>query len=85
MNPADIKEGIDQILEDLGYIPTRYEDEITWRIPTPDETDKLIIAAGTPVGRLLRTTFDQNDRPIEISSLILLADRHVLLYNVSAE
>jgi GntR family transcriptional regulator len=29
MNPADIKEGIDQVLEDLGYIPTRYEDEIT--------------------------------------------------------
>ena len=63
MNPADIKEGIDQVLEDLGYIPTRYEDEITWRIPTPDETDKLIIAAGMPVGHLLRTIFDQNDTP----------------------
>jgi hypothetical protein len=49
MNPADIKEGTDQILEDLGYIPTRYEDEITWRMPTPDETEKLIMAAGTPV------------------------------------
>jgi DNA-binding GntR family transcriptional regulator len=49
MNPADTKEGIDQILEDLGYIPTRYEDEIIWRMPTSDETEKLIIAAGTPV------------------------------------
>jgi GntR family transcriptional regulator len=49
MNPADIKEGTGQVLEGLGYISTRYEDEINWRIPTPDETEKLIIAAGTPV------------------------------------
>jgi GntR family transcriptional regulator len=54
-------------------------------MPTPDETDKLIIAAGTPVGRLLRTTFDQNERTIEIYILILPTDRHVLLYDVSAE
>jgi GntR family transcriptional regulator len=85
MNPADIVEGTDQVLEDLGHVPTRYEDEITWRMPTPDETEKLAIAAGTPVGRLLRTTFDQNERPIEVYILILPADRHVLLYDVSAE
>lgn len=85
MNPADIVEGTDQVLEDLGYVPTRYEDEITWRMPTPDETEKLAIAAGTPVGRLLRTTFDQDEQPIEIYIVILPADRHVLLYDVSAE
>jgi GntR family transcriptional regulator len=85
MNPADVAEGTDQVLEDLGHVPTRYEDEITWRMPTPDETEKLAIAAGTPVGRLLRTTFDQNERPIEIYIVILPADRHVLLYNVPAE
>jgi GntR family transcriptional regulator len=85
MNPANIVEGTDQVLEDLGYVPTRYEDEITWRMPTPDETEKLVIPAGTPVGRLLRTTFDQHDRPIEIYIVILPADRHVLLYDVSAE
>ena len=85
MNPADIAEGTDQVLEDLGHVPTRYEDEITWRMPAPDETDKLAIATGTPVGRLLRTTFDQNERPIEVYIVILPADRHVLLYDVSAE
>jgi GntR family transcriptional regulator len=79
MNPADIVEGTDQILEDLGHVPTRYEDEITWHMPTPDETEKLAIAAGTPVGRLLRTTFNQNEHPIEVYILILPADRHVLL------
>lgn len=85
MNPADIVEGTDQVLEDLGHVPTRYEDEITWRMSTPEEADKLAIAAGTPVGRLLRTTFNQNERPIEVYLVILPADRHVLLYDVSAE
>ncbi|MGH3754035.1 MAG: GntR family transcriptional regulator [Pseudonocardiaceae bacterium] len=85
MNPADIVEGTGQVLEDLGHVPTRYEDEITWRMPTPDETEKLAITAGTPVGRLLRTTFDQNEHPIEVYIVILPADRHILLYDVSAE
>jgi GntR family transcriptional regulator len=85
MNPADIPEGTDQVLEDLGHIPTRYEDEITWRMPTPDETDTLAIAAGTPIGRLLRTTFDQDERPIEVYIVILPADRHILLYDISAQ
>jgi GntR family transcriptional regulator len=85
MNPADIPEGTDQILEDLGHIPTRHEDEITWRMPTPDEMDTLAIAAGTPIGRLLRTTFNQDERPVEVYIVILPADRHVLLYDVSAQ
>lgn len=62
MNPVDIAEGTDQVLEDLGHTPTRYEDEITWRMPTAEEAAKLGMMAGTPVGRLLRTTLDQHDR-----------------------
>ena len=85
MKAADIIEGTDQVLEDLGHTPTRYEDEITWRMPTVEETGKLRMLAGTPVGRLLRTTFDQRDRPVEAYVAILPADRHVLLYEVSAE
>ncbi len=85
MNPADIVEGTDQVLEDLGHIPTRYEDEITWRMPSADEATKLHLGPATPVGRLLRTSFDQEDRPIEVYQVILPGDRHVLLYEVDAE
>jgi GntR family transcriptional regulator len=85
MQPADVIEGTDQVLEDLGHIPTLYEDEITWRMPTADEATKLHIEPGTPIGRLLRTTLDQNDLPIEVYSVILPGDRHVLLYEMSAE
>lgn len=85
MDPADVVEGTDQVLEDLGHIPTRYEDEITWRMPSAEESSKLHLTPGVPVGRLLRTSFDQHDRPIEVYVVILPGDRHVLLYDVSAE
>ena len=84
MNPADIAEGTDQVLEDLGHTPTRYEDEITWRMPTSEEATKLHLEPGTPVGRLLRTSFDQNDRPVEVYVVILPGNKHVLLYDVDA-
>ena len=85
MDPADIIEGTDQVLEDLGHTPTRYEDEITWRMPTAEESTKLHLGSGIPVGRLLRTSFDQNDLPVEVYSVTLPGDLHVLLYEVSAE
>lgn len=85
MDPADIAEGTDQVLEDLGHTPSRYEDEIICRMPTEDEQAALRLFAGTPVHRLLRITFDQNERPVEVYVVILPGDRHVLLYDVSAE
>lgn len=84
MNPADVVEGTDQVLEDLGYTPTRYKDEITWRMPTAAEATTLHLGPATPVGCLLRTTLDQNDQPIEVYEVILPGDRHVLLYEVDA-
>ena len=84
MDPADVVEGTDQVLEDLGHTPTRYEDEITWRMPSAGESTKLHLGPAVPVGRLLRTSFDQNDQPIEVYQVILPGDRHVLLYEVDA-
>ena len=85
MDAAGITEGTDQVLEDLGHTPTRYGDEITSRMPTSDEVTALGLAPGVPVSRLLRTTFDQDDRPVEVYIVILPSDRHVLLYDVPAE
>jgi GntR family transcriptional regulator len=85
MNPADVVEGTDQVLEDLGYTPAHYEDEITWRMPTSDEATKLHLGPGIPIGRLLRTSYDLNDRPIEVYEVIMPSNLHALLYEVSAE
>ncbi|GAA2510947.1 GntR family transcriptional regulator [Pilimelia columellifera] len=84
MDSADVLEGTDQILEDLGHTPTRYHDQITWRMPTAEESTKLRLAPATPVGRLLRTSYDQHDQPIEAYEVVLPSDRHVLVYDVDA-
>ena len=84
MEPADVVEGTDQVLEDLGHTPTRYEDEITWRMPTAEEAQQLHLGSGIPIGRLSRLTYDQDERPVEVYVVILPADRHVLLYEVDA-
>jgi GntR family transcriptional regulator len=84
MDEADVIEGTDQVLEDLGHTPTRYADEISWRMPTSDEATKLHLGPGVPIARVLRTSFDQNDRAIEVYAVVLPGDRHVLLYEVDA-
>lgn len=84
MDPADVVEGTDQVLEDLGHVPNRYRDEITWRMPTADEATKLHLAPGTPVGRLTRTSLDQDGQPVEVYVVTMPGDRHVLIYEVDA-
>lgn len=85
MDPADVPEGTDQVLDDLGHAPARYEDQITWRMPTVEEATQLHLHPGVPVGRLVRTTFDHGDEPVEVYVVILPGDRHVLLYELSAD
>lgn len=85
MDEADVPEGTDQVLEDLGHVPTRYEDEITWRMPTADEATKLRIGPGIPVGLLTRVSFDQHDERIEVYVVTLPGDRHVLRYDVDGK
>lgn len=85
MDSADIIEGTDQVLEDLGYVASHYKDEITWRMPTAEEATKLRIGPGIPVGHIVRTSFDQQERAFEAYVLTLPGDRHVLVYEVDAE
>jgi GntR family transcriptional regulator len=85
MNPTDIPEGTDQVLEDLGHVPTRYDDEITWRMPSPQEAETLELAPAIPVGQLTRTTTDQHGRRVEVYLVVLPGNRHVLHYDISAE
>ncbi|MGH3929402.1 MAG: UTRA domain-containing protein [Pseudonocardiaceae bacterium] len=51
----------------------------------PLDMAALRLFSGIPVHRLPRTPFDQHDRPIEVYVVILSGNRHVLLYDVSAE
>ncbi|MGH8932840.1 MAG: GntR family transcriptional regulator [Egibacteraceae bacterium] len=77
--------GVHALLEqDLGYELERFVEELTFRMPTPEEARQLRMGAGVPVVRLLRTLYDTTGRALEVSDFVLAGDRHVLVYEVPA-
>jgi GntR family transcriptional regulator len=68
----------------LGYKLDRFVEELTFRMPTPDEARRLGLSEGVPVVHLLRTLYDKTGRALEVSDFLLAGDRHVLVYEVPA-
>ncbi|MGH8899859.1 MAG: GntR family transcriptional regulator [Egibacteraceae bacterium] len=84
--PEKIPGGVHAELEqELGYELDRFTEELTFRMPTPEEARQLRIGAGVPVVRLLRTLYDTSGRALEVSDFLLAGDRHVLVYELSAD
>jgi GntR family transcriptional regulator len=73
-----------ELEQELGYELDRFVEELTFRMPIPEEARQLRMGAGVPVVRLLRTLYDTSGRALEVSDLVLVGDRHVLVYEVPA-
>jgi len=80
--PGRLPGGTQAALERLGVRFKDAEDEVRARVATPDEAARLHLATGAVVFDLLRTTFDANDRPVEVQHAILTADRHILSWRL---
>jgi GntR family transcriptional regulator len=73
------------VLASVGLVQARYRDEITVRMPTRAEVEKLSLPSATPVAVHMRTGYDENNRPLRVMITILPGDRHVIRYDVSAD
>jgi GntR family transcriptional regulator len=94
--PADLAEGtrisqpdpgpggIYARLEEQGHTLDRFTEEVSARMPTPDEVRQLSLPPGVPVFRLLRTAFDRDDRAVEVCDTLMSADAYVLAYELPA-
>ena len=71
--------------EELGHTITTAREEITARMPRPDETRILAIPPGVPVIELLHTGIDQDDRPFEVTRFVMRADLTALNYELPVE
>jgi GntR family transcriptional regulator len=71
-------------LERLGIKIERFRDDISLRMPTPNEARQLRLGRGIPVLRLIRTTYSADGQPVEVADQILAGDRYVLSYDVPA-
>lgn len=76
--------GIYARLEDAGHELARFTEEVTARMPLPDEARALGIGPGVPVFRLVRTALDAQDCPLEVCDTVMAADRYVLSYELPA-
>ncbi|MFD6181499.1 GntR family transcriptional regulator [Streptomyces goshikiensis] len=76
--------GIYARLADLGHKPARFREEIRSRMPSPDEADRLGLAAGTPVVLICRTAFTAEGKVVEVNEMVLDASAYVLEYEFDA-
>lgn len=84
MKPEDVS-APGGVLAASGLFQVRYVDEITVRMPTRVESERLDLPAGTPVAVHTRTGYDKDERPLRVMVTTLPGDRHVIRYDVSAD
>lgn len=76
--------GIYARLEEHGHVLSRFTEEVSARMPTPDEARALALPPGVPVFRLVRTAYDTDDRPVEVCDTIMASDAYLLAYELPA-
>jgi GntR family transcriptional regulator len=76
--------GIYARLEDAGHRLAKFTEDVTARMPTPDEARALRLDGGVPVFALVRTAFDTAGVAVEVCDTVMAADRFVLAYELPA-
>jgi GntR family transcriptional regulator len=84
-SPEDVKRGTDQVMAELGYPGRSRRDEITARMPTPDEAQELGIAGGVPVVLVQSVKFTTGKRPVEVFVRTLPSNGWMLVYETGEE
>jgi GntR family transcriptional regulator len=71
--------------EELGYPIARIREEISSRMPNPDEITGLAMPPGVPVIEVLHTGYDEQKRPFEVTRFVMRADLNGLDYDMPVE
>ena len=77
--------GIHGILEAQGHVMARIREEVSTRMPRPDETRLLHLRPGVPVLDVWHTSVDQDGQPYELTRFVMRGDMTGLLYDVPVE
>ncbi|KIF74363.1 GntR family transcriptional regulator [Streptomyces sp. 150FB] len=76
--------GIYARLDELGFKPVHFREEIRSRMPSAEEANSLELSVGTPVMLVCRTAFGSEGRPVEVNEMTLDAGAYVLEYGFDA-
>jgi len=76
--------GIYARLEEQGHTLARFTEDVSARMPTPQEARLLTLSPGVPVFRLVRTAYDMDGRAVEVCDTVMAADAYQLSYELPA-
>jgi GntR family transcriptional regulator len=76
--------GVYARIEEAGHRLDHFDEEITARMPSPEEAKALRLASGTPVLHLVRTAYDTNKTAVEVCDTVMSADMYLLSYRLDA-
>lgn len=77
--------GIYARIEEAGHRLAKFTEDVTARMPMPDEAKALHLPSGTPVMRVLRTAYDTDGTAVEVCDTVMTADLFVLSYELPAD
>jgi GntR family transcriptional regulator len=77
--------GIYVYFERTGHTVRRVREEITARMPTPEEAHGLAVPDGVPVLVVLHTGIDQDGLPFEVTRFVMRADTGGLDYAMAVD
>jgi GntR family transcriptional regulator len=72
------------LLASIGMPQARYVDEITIRMPSKEESDRLDLQVGTPVAEITRTGYAEDGTALRVMISVAPGDRNVLVYELDA-
>ncbi|MQB02354.1 MAG: UTRA domain-containing protein, partial [Actinobacteria bacterium] len=75
--------GVYARIEDAGHTLTRFTEELSFRMPTPDEARALHLGSGVPVIDLIRIAY-AGDHPVEVFTAVMAGDKHIFQYEFPA-
>jgi GntR family transcriptional regulator len=77
--------GIHGVLEERQHVMTRMREEVSTRMPRPEESRLLHLRPGVPVLDVWHTSIDQDGAPYELTRFVMRGDMTGLLYDVPVE
>ncbi|MGH3734518.1 MAG: GntR family transcriptional regulator [Micromonosporaceae bacterium] len=83
MEPRDIRPGVIAWFAEHGWVQNRYVDEVSTKMPEPDEVARLGLGTGIPVLIQIRTGY-VDSKPIRVTRTALAGNRHRIVYELPA-
>lgn len=77
--------GIYARLEERGHRLGRFTEDVSARMPSPEEMRALRMPSGTPVLTLVRVAYDVHDKPLEVCDTVMSSAHYVLNYELPAD